>query len=245
MTFFSENTTPLAPLPQTAEEKPVADLEVIDRLSAGLEQLEQEIADLLKPEPGTKPLPMEAREKLQASARHLGKMRREAIQQRILRTLSSGDRVADIWPVDLLGLVQVVARPLAVTYRAVYKPLCLETEENAVVMADPRLLRHALEAMLTAGLEHGLHNTPVIVYLSTQSSDRTATVHVVSKGCDGHPKGCTCEARFRKNMGHRILFCRIVAHSNNGWIDHALQSSQSLDFSMTLPLVKKQGLTLV
>ena len=245
MPFFSNTPTPIIPLPTRSEDESLSDGDLVDRLKAGLRVVEGEIQSLLAVPDRKKPLCTDVREQLLRTRRRVHDLKRMTSEQRIIRALDQGDRVADVWPVDLLGLVEAVSKPLAISYRLDYKPLCLETDENAVVSADPVLLRLALEALLICGLEHGLQNTPVMVYLARDASGSTATIHVVSKGCEEHDDRCPCLNHFEERMGSRLQFCSRVAQANRGWIAYDLQSSKSLDLSMTLPLVVERSLSVV
>ena len=245
MAYSSNTPTPIIPLPTRTGDDLLSDGEVLEKLRAGLRILEGEVLEVLNSSGGAKPLATDQRERLSRSRRRIHDLERLAYEQRIIRNLADGERVADVWPVDLLGLVQVVARPLATVYRRDFKPLCVETEENAVVSADPRLLRHALEALITCGLEHSLPNTPVMVYLQRDRDGGTATVHVVSKGCDWHDENCKCLNRLEERMGARLHFCSQVAQANRGWIAYDLQASESLDLTLTLPLVGERNLSVV
>lgn len=241
---FSNTPTPIIPLPSHTDDLPLSDLDVLGKLRAGLRVIEGEILEMLQSSGSSQPLCTGLRTQLSRTRRRIHDLERMAYEQRMVRMLAEGDRVADVWPVDLLGLIQVVSKPLAAGYRLENKPLCVETDENAVVSADPRLLRHALEALLTCGLEHGLPNSPVMVYLQ-RDAENTATVHVISKGCQEHNESCSCLIDFEDRLGARLHFCSKVAQANRGWIAYDLQASESLDLSLTLPLVKERKLSVV
>lgn len=245
MAYFTNTPTPIIPLPTRTGDQLLSDGDVLEKLRTGLQVIEDEILELLDPSDGSRTMTTTLRETLSRTRRWIHDLERLAYEQRVVRALAQGERVADVWPVDLLCMVQEVAKPLAVSYRLDHKPLCVETEEEAVVSADPRLLRHAMEALLTCGLEHSMQNTPVLVYLEREVSGGTATVHVISKGCDGHSEQCRCLNRLEERLGARLHFCSQVAQANRGWIAYDIHSSKSLDLTMTLPLVKERRLSVV
>jgi len=237
MALFSDTPTPIIPLPTHSKDAPLSEQDVVGKLRAGLRVLEGEILEILEPQDGGPALSSDTRERLLLTRRRIHDLERLAHEQNLLRALSQGDRVSDVWPVDLLGLVQVVSEPLAASYRLDHKPLCVETDEDAVVSADPRLLRHALETLITCGLEHSLPKTPVMVYLTQDGEAGVATVHVGSRGCEWHDEHCDCLVEFEERLGARLHFCSVIAQSNGGWIAYDLQASKSLDLAMALPLV--------
>lgn len=247
MAYFTNTPTPIIPLPTHSDDEPLSEGDVLEKLRAGLRVVEGELLQMLEPQDGSSPMSPDHREQLGKVKRRIHNLERMAHEQRIVAALQRGDRVADVWPVDLFGLIQVVSLPLSTSYRQEFKPLILESDENAVVSADPRLLRLALETLMTCGLEHSLPNTPVMVYLVRETSEGTATVHVVSKGCEWHDEKCSCLNRMEERLGPRLHFCSKVAQANRGWIAYDLQASKSLDLTLTLPLVTRteRNLTVV
>ncbi len=86
-----------------------------------------------------------------------------------------------------------------------------------------------------------------MVYLMKDAPEGTATVHVVSKGCEWHDEQCSCLIKLEERYGARLHFCSRVAQANRGWIAYDLQASKSLDLTLTLPLVSQteRNLTVV
>lgn len=236
MKSIFDSPTPVSPLPvPSTEGDRLAEDKAIHKLGTGLASIQQDLISILNGLREQQALHPEIREQFLRAAQQLRILRQMAEELEIVRQLERSERVSDRQQVDLLALVQEVAGRISTIYRLDHKPVCVEADQAAQVMADPQLLRRALEAMLTCTVQHSQAHRPVMVYLELQPS--SATVHMVSQGCDELNGGCPCDLATNEELASRVLFVRKVAWANWGWVNLApATAGQGLDFALTLPL---------
>lgn len=182
-------------------------------------------------------VPAEARDRLDSAISTLRTLERFLEERLILRRLRRGQVDLDLQSVDLLRVLRELARQVASTCRREGKPLCVEAQETALVMADADLLQRLLETLVTCSLTHSLPRRTVIVDI--ESAEESISVHFLVQGCDAEKKDCPCEKHLENGREERLAFARKVAEAHGGLIMVGpAAGGLGVVFSVTLPKAK-------